>query len=84
VSASKRARKRPYAIRKPGGYEAKQAGDIVELDTLDLRPLPSVIFKHFTAHDVICKWNVLDVYRQASASMRPASSTPYKPGCLFL
>ena len=68
VSASKRARKRPYAIRKPKEYEAKQAGDIVEVDTLDLRPLPGVMLKHFTAHDVICKWDVLDVYRQATAS----------------
>jgi putative transposase len=68
VSASKRARKRPYAIRKPREYEAKQAGDIVELDTLDLRPLPGVILKHFTAHDVKSKWNVIQVCSQASAS----------------
>lgn len=68
VSASKRARKRPYAIRKPGEYVAKQAGDIVQVDTLDLRPLPGVVIKHFTAHDVTSKWNVLDVYSRASAS----------------
>jgi transposase InsO family protein len=68
VSASKRARQRPYAIRKPKEYEATQAGDIVELDTLDLRPLPGVVMKHFTAHDVTSKWNVVEVYRQASAA----------------
>jgi len=39
VSAGKRARKRPYAIRKPKDYAASQAGDIVQMDTLDLRPL---------------------------------------------
>ena len=39
VSARKRLRKRPYATRKPKEYEAKQGGDIVQLDTLDLRPL---------------------------------------------
>jgi putative transposase len=68
VSASKRARKRPYGIRKPKEYTARQAGDIVEIDTLDLRPLPGVVLKHFTAHDVICKWNVLGVFHQATAS----------------
>ncbi len=68
VSAGKRARKRPYAIRKPKDYRVKEAGDIVELDTLDLRPLPGVVLKHFTAHDVRSKWNVIEVYRQASAS----------------
>jgi putative transposase len=68
VSASKRTRKRPYAVRKPKEYMAKQAGDIVEVDTLDLRPLPGMILKHFTAHDVMSKWNVIEVYRQGSSS----------------
>jgi putative transposase len=68
VSAGKRARKRPYAIRKPKEYKANQAGDIVQMDTLDLRPLPGVGFKHFTAHDVHSKWNVIEVYHQATAA----------------
>jgi putative transposase len=72
VSARKRQRKRPYAIRKPKEYTARDIGDIVQLDTLDIRPLPGVILKHFTAHDVISKWNVMGVYTSASA--RNASS----------
>ncbi len=68
VSAGKRSRKRPYAVRKPKEYEAKTAGDLVELDTLDVRPLPGVVLKHFTAHDVNCKWNVLSVYGRATAT----------------
>jgi putative transposase len=68
VSARKRLRKRPYATRKPKDYDARQVGDIVQLDTMDLRPLPGVVLKHFTAHDVVSKWNVLSVYRQASAT----------------
>lgn len=68
VSARKRLRKRPYATRKPKGYEARQGGDIVQLDTLDLRPLPGVVLKHFTAHDVVSKWNVVSVHKQASAA----------------
>ena len=68
VSARKRQRRRPFGIRKPRDYMIKETGDIVQLDTLDLRPLPGVVLKHFTAHDVVSKWNVISVHRQANAS----------------
>ena len=68
ISARKRLRQRPFAIRKPKDYRIKETGDIVQLDTLDLRPLPGVLLKHFTAHDVVSKWNVMSVHRQANAS----------------
>lgn len=68
VSAGKRMRKRTYAIRKPRDYQAQKMGDIVQLDTLDLRPLPGVLLKHFTAHDVVSKWNVIDVHTRATSS----------------
>ena len=44
-------------------------GDLVQLDTLDIRPLPGVVLKHFTAHDVISKWNVVDAYPKATATI---------------
>jgi len=53
VSARKRQRQRPYAVRKPKNYKVIQPGELVQLDTLDIRPLPGVVIKHFTAHDVI-------------------------------
>jgi putative transposase len=68
ISARKRLRPRPFATRKPKDYQIKQTGDIVQLDTLDLRPLPGVLLKHFTAHDVVSKWNVMSVHRQANAA----------------
>jgi putative transposase len=68
ISARKRPRQRPFATRKPRDYQIKETGDIVQLDTLDLRPLPGVLFKHFTAHDVVSKWNVMSVHRQANAA----------------
>jgi len=68
VSTGKRQKNRPYATRKPKDYQARQEGGIVELDTLDIRPLPGVVLKHFTAHDVVSKWNVLGVYTRASAT----------------
>nr|QOV09078.1 IS481 family transposase ISVch1 [uncultured Dehalococcoidia bacterium] len=68
ISAKKRSRKRPYAIRKPSEYKATLPGDIVEVDTVDVRPLPGIAYKHFTACDVVSRWNVVEVYRQATAS----------------
>lgn len=68
VSSGKRQRLRPYAQRKPKDYQPKQMGDLVELDTLDIRPLPNVDFKHFTAHDVVSRWNVVGIYNRATAT----------------
>ena len=58
---------RPYAIRKPKGYLAREPGDLVEVDTVDLRPLPGVVFKHFTGRDVVSRWDVLGLYSRATA-----------------
>ena len=68
VSARKRQRQRPYAVRKPKDYKVIQPGELVQLDTLDIRPLPGVVVKHFTAHDVISRWNVLSVHSRATAT----------------
>ena len=68
VSARKRAWSRPYAVRKPKGYEVKEPGDLVQVDTLDVRPLPGVTLKHFTARDVVCRWDVLGVHTRATAT----------------
>ena len=59
---------RPYAIRKPRAYQAKLPGDIVQVDTLDLRPLPGVVIKHFTARDVVSRWDVLEAHSRATAA----------------
>lgn len=59
---------RPYAIRKPKSYLAKEPGDLVEVDTVDLRPLPGVVLKHFTARDIVSRWDVLDVFTRATAN----------------
>jgi transposase InsO family protein len=53
---------RPYAIRKPREYLARAPGDVVEVDTVDLRPLPGVVLKHFTARDIVSRWDVLGVF----------------------
>lgn len=68
VSAGKRHKGRPYAIRKPREYQVKAPGDLIEVDTLDIRPLPGVVLKQFTARDVVSRWDVLEVHTRATAS----------------
>jgi len=68
ISARKSQRQRPYAVRKPKEYEAKEPGDIVEVDTLDVRPLPGMILKHFTARDIISRWDVLEAHTRATSN----------------
>ncbi len=51
---SRRAlRVRPYAVRKPKQYAVSAPGDLVEVDTMDVRPVPGMAFKQFTARDPI-------------------------------
>lgn len=68
ISVRKRQWRRPYAVRRPKGYEAKEPGDIVEVDTLDVRPLPGIGLKHFTARDIISRWDVLEAHTRATSN----------------
>jgi len=67
ISAKKRRPARVYAERKPKDYEVKEPGDLVQVDTLDVRPFPGVNVKHFTGRDVISKWDVIEVHSRATA-----------------
>ena len=68
ISTRKRLWRRPYAVRKPKGYEVKEPGDLVQVDTLDVRPLPGLVLKHFTARDVVARWDVIEVHTRATAT----------------
>ncbi|MGH9487175.1 MAG: integrase core domain-containing protein [Terriglobales bacterium] len=69
VSASHRPpRPRPWAVRKPKAYQPLRPGDLVEIDTVDLRPLPGLVLKQFTARDVVSRWDVLEVRSRATAT----------------
>jgi transposase InsO family protein len=59
--------RRPYGIRKPKQYVARAPGDLVEVDTADIRPLPGWAFKHFTACDVVTRWQVVEAHSRATA-----------------
>jgi transposase InsO family protein len=62
-----RGRRRPWAVRKPRHWRVARPGDLVQLDTLDLRPLPGVALKHFTARDVVSRWDVVEAHRRATS-----------------
>lgn len=68
VSARRRTWSRPWAVRKPAGWPVAAPGDLVQLDTLDVRP-PGVThpFKQFTARDGMSRWDVLELAPSASA-----------------
>ncbi len=67
LRSSRHRRTRPYAIRKPRDYDVGKPGDLVEIDTLDVRPLPGVILKQFTARDVVSRWDVIETHQRATA-----------------
>jgi putative transposase len=69
VSKVKRRRLvREYATRKPKGYTIESPGDLVQVDTVDVRPEIGKVFKQFTARDMVSKWDVLGVSSRATAT----------------
>jgi transposase InsO family protein len=67
AKARRRPRPRPYAVRKPRQYEPQRPGDLVQVDTVELRPVPGVILKQFTARDVVSRWDVIEAHRRATS-----------------
>ena len=55
-------------MRRPKGYEVKRPGDLVQVDILDVGPLPGVVLKHFTARDVVSHWDVVEAHTRAPAT----------------
>lgn len=67
ISARKRFLKRSWAVRKPETFKAHVPGDLVQIDTLDVRPIPGVVRKQFTARDIISKWDTIRVFGGATS-----------------
>jgi len=68
VKGSRRAlRVRPYAVRKPRQYAVSAPGDLVQVDSMDVRPVPGMVFKQFTARDLVSRWDVVQAHTRASA-----------------
>ena len=65
--ARRKLRNRPWAIRKPKHWRIEQPGDLVEIDTKEIRMRGGVILKHFSARDVVSRWDVIEVHRRATS-----------------
>ncbi len=65
--ARRKLRNRPWAIRKPKHWRIEQPGDLVEIDTKEIRMHRGVILKHFSARDVVSRWDVVEVHRRATS-----------------
>lgn len=72
MSVRQRRWQRPYAVRRPPTWTVERPGDLVELDTLDIRPVPGKIWKQFTARDVVSRWDTIELGRQATAQAAAA------------
>ncbi len=62
---------RPWAVRKPSLGIVRAPGDLVQIDTLDVRPTPGTMLKQFTARDVVSRWDTLEL---RPAGHRPAAA----------
>lgn len=58
---------RPWARRKPRFWSIRKPGDLVQLDTEELRPERGVVPKHFSARDMVSRWDVLEVHERATS-----------------
>lgn len=67
-TARARSWSRPYAVRKPRDWPVERPGDLVQVDTLEVRPLPGVVLKQFTARDVVSRWDVIEAHGRATST----------------
>lgn len=60
---------RPHATRKPKDYQPRLPGDLVQVDSADVRWTGlNQVYKHFSARDYVSRWDVLGVYGRATAT----------------
>ena len=68
VATRKRMWRRPHAVRLPRDWPIERPGDLVELDTLDIRPPGRTYpYKQFTARDRVSRWDTLELCPNALA-----------------
>lgn len=66
--ARKRRRKPRYAIRRPQGYRVISPGDLVQVDTLQVRIRTDGRDRwQFSARDLVCRWDVSRAFHKATS-----------------
>jgi putative transposase len=71
----RRLSRRPIAVRKPKDLVPSQPGDLVQVDTVHLAPVPGVTRRQFSAIDVVSRMAVVGVRGQATAKTAAAFLT---------
>ncbi|MFN3412894.1 MAG: integrase core domain-containing protein [Thermoanaerobaculum sp.] len=71
MGGGKRRRKgrRPYATRKPPGYEVRAPGDLVGVDTLTVALGPGEVVRQFSAVDLLTRYAAGEVHSRATARL---------------
>ena len=59
---------RKHARRLPRGLKAQAPGELVQLDTLTVRPTPEHTVKQFTAYDPKARFTVAHAFRRATSN----------------
>jgi putative transposase len=66
--ARKRRRKPRYAVRKPKDYRVEGPGDLVQVDTLQVRLCPDEIRFQFSARDTVIRFDGLRAYKRQTST----------------
>jgi len=64
VRQRRKLRHRPWATRKPRFWRVREPGDLV---ALEVRPTRGVVLQHFSARDLVSRWDVLQAHPRADA-----------------
>lgn len=63
----RKLRQRPWATRKPRFWRVSEPGDLVALDSKQVRPTRGVVLHHFSARDLVSRWDVLQAHPRLDA-----------------
>lgn len=63
----RKLRHRPWATRKPRFWRVREPGDLVALDSKQVRPARGVMLQHFSARDLVSRWDVVQAHSRADA-----------------
>ena len=61
----RKLRHRPWATRKPRFWRVREPGDLVALDSKQVRPARGVMLQHFSARDLVSRWDVVQAHSRA-------------------
>jgi transposase InsO family protein len=67
-AARKRRWKPRYAVRKPKGYRVEAPGDLVQVDTLQVRLVANEVRFQFSAWDMAAKYGAFRAYRRQTST----------------